>query len=352
MLDIFGPKALLGLDIGSSSIKAVQLKDLKTGYELELFDYLPIDSDLIVENVVADSQKLSDAIKALVKKAKIKTKNVVISISGHSSVIIKRITLPDMTEEVLNENIRYEAEQYVPFGIDDVNLDYQILGPADEPGQIDVILVAVKKDVLNSYISAVKDAGLTPVIVDVDAFTLENMYGANYKSEAARSVALLNVGASNTTINILKSGISAFTRDSSIGSRNHTEALMRQFSVSYEDAEKIKAGMTVNGVTPEQAAPVLDGVSEDIVMEINHSLDFFSDSPEMEAIEGLWLGGGGALVKGLKEKLSDMTGYPVSLLNPFKDIKIPKGIDAAYIESIAPIATIAVGLATRRLGDR
>ncbi|MBF0488556.1 MAG: pilus assembly protein PilM, partial [Nitrospirae bacterium] len=118
MIDIFGPKSLLGLDIGSSSIKAVQLKDLKTGYELELFDFLPIDSDLIVENVVADSEKLSGAIKALVKKAKIKTKNTVISISGHSSVIIKRITLPDMTEEVLNENIRYEAEQYVPFGID------------------------------------------------------------------------------------------------------------------------------------------------------------------------------------------------------------------------------------------
>ncbi|MBF0568801.1 MAG: type IV pilus assembly protein PilM [Nitrospirae bacterium] len=352
MIDIFGPKSLLGLDIGSSSIKAVQLKDLKTGYELELFDFLPIDSDLIVENVVADSEKLSGAIRALVKKAKIKTKNTVISISGHSSVIIKRITLPDMTEEVLNENIRYEAEQYVPFGIDDVNLDYQILGPAEEPGQIDVILVAVKKDVLSSYISAVKDAGLTPVIVDVDAFTLENMYGANYKTEASRSVALLNVGASNTTINILKSGISAFTRDSSIGSRNHTEALMNQFSLSYEDAERIKAGATVNGITPEQAAPVLDSVSEDIVMEINHSLDFFSDSPEMEAIEGLWLGGGGALVKGLKEKLSDMTGYPVTLLNPFKDIKIPKGIDAAYLASIAPIATIAVGLATRRLGDR
>ncbi|MBF0458149.1 MAG: type IV pilus assembly protein PilM [Nitrospirae bacterium] len=352
MLDLFGPKSLLGLDIGSSSIKAVQLKDGKSGYELELFDFLPIASDLIVENVVADQHSLAEAIKALIKKAKIKTKNTVISISGHSSVIIKRITLPEMTEEVLNENIRYEAEQYVPFGIDDVNLDYQILGPTDEPGQIDVILVAVKKDVLNSYISAVKEAGLVPVIVDVDAFTLENMYGANYQNESARSVALLNVGASNTTINILKNGVSAFTRDSSIGSKNHTEALMREFSVTYEAAEQIKTGMTVNGITPEQAATVIDGVSEEIVMEINHSLDFFSDSPEMEAIEGLWLGGGGALVRGLKDKLSDMTGYQVTLLNPFKNIKIPKGFDAAYIESIAPVATIAVGLATRRLGDR
>lgn len=351
-MDIFGPRSLLGLDIGSSSIKAVQLKDAKTGYELELFDVIPIPSDLIIENVVADQQKLSEAIKSLIKKAKIKAKNTVISISGHSSVIIKRITLPDMTEEVLNENIRYEAEQYVPFGIDDVNLDYQILGPAEEPGQIDVILVAVKKDVLNSYLSAVKGAGLVPVIVDVDAFTLENMYEANYQSEGAKSVALLNVGASNTTINILKNGVSAFTRDSSIGSKHHTDALMREFAVSYEEAEQIKLGQTVNGVTPEQAAPVIDGVSEEIVMEINHSLDFFSDSPEMEAIEGLWLGGGGALVKGLKEKLSEMTGYPVSVINPFKEIKLPKGIDAGYIESIAPVATIAVGLATRRLGDR
>ncbi|KWT91577.1 type IV pilus assembly protein PilM [Candidatus Magnetominusculus xianensis] len=352
MLDIFGPKSLLGLDIGSSSIKAVQLKDIKTGYELELFDYLPIQSDMIVDNVVANQQKLSEAIKALVKKAKIKAKNTVISISGHSSVIIKRITLPEMSEDVLNENIRYEAEQYVPFGIDDVNLDYQILGPAEEPGQIEVILVAVKKDALNSYIGAVKDAGLNPVIVDVDAFTLENMYEINYKSEGAKSVALLNVGASNTTINILKNGVSAFTRDSSIGSKHHTEALMREFSLNYDEAEQIKFGMTVKGITPEQADAVITGVSEEIVMEINHSLDFFSDSPEMEAIEGLWLGGGGAMVRGLKEKLSEMTGYPVTMLDPFKNIKIPKGIDADHIKFIAPIAAIAVGLATRRLGDR
>ncbi|MBF0320424.1 MAG: type IV pilus assembly protein PilM [Nitrospirae bacterium] len=352
MLDLLWPKSLLGLDIGSSSLKAVQLKELKAGFELELFDQLQIPPNLITDNTVADSQKLAESIKELIKKAKIKTKNVVISVSGHSSVIIKRITLPDMTEEVLNENIRYEAEQYVPFGIDDVNLDYQILGAAEEQGQIDVILVAVKKDVLNTYLSAVKEAGLNPVIVDVDAFTLENMYEANYQAEESKSIALLNIGASNTTINILKKGISAFTRDSSIGSKNHTEALMSEFSIPYEAAQQIKAGMTVSGITPEKAELVLTGVSEEIVMEINHSLEFFSDSPEMEPIEELMLGGGGALVKGFKEMLSERTGLPVTLLNPFKNIKIPKSFDAGYIESIAPIAAIAVGLALRRIGDR
>ncbi|MBF0564640.1 MAG: type IV pilus assembly protein PilM [Nitrospirae bacterium] len=349
---MFGSKSLLGLDIGSSYLKVVQLKDLKEGFELELFDFLQIPPNVIVDDAIADSARLTEAIKEIVKKSKAKTKNVVISISGHSSVIIKRITLPEMTEEVLNENIRFEAEQYVPFGIEDVNLDYQIVGPAEEQGQIEVVLVAVKKDLLNSYVNVVKDAGLNPVIVDVDAFSLENMYELNYKTKEEKNVAIVNIGAAKTTINILKNGVSTFTRDTSIGSSVHTEALMRELNISFETAEKVKRGESEEGIGPDHVEEILMSASEDIIMEVTRALDFFSDTPEIGSIDELMLGGGGALVKGFKDSIAARTGLEVALVNPFKNIRIPKHLEIPVLQSVAPIASVVVGLAVRRIGDR
>ena len=190
---IFGAKGSIGLDIGSSYFKVVQLKDTKKGYELELFDMLPIAPEIIVDGAIIDSLRLVDALKELIKKSRIKTKNAVIGVSGHASVIIKRISLPEMSEEDLAESIKFEAEQYVPFDIEDVNLDFQILGPREEPGQMDVILVAVKKDIINEYVTVVKEAGLNPLVVDVDAFALENMYEVNYEIEPKRNVASVNI---------------------------------------------------------------------------------------------------------------------------------------------------------------
>src|SRR5512147_2351110 len=181
---LFGGKDSIGLDIGSSYIKAVKLKESKGGYELELFHLHPLPPELIVDGSIIDSLRLVEALKEMVKAAGIKTKNVVISISGHSSVIIKRISLPEMTEEELSESIKFEAEQYVPFDIEDVNLDFQIIGPKDEPGQMDVILVAVKKDIINEYIAVVREAGFNCQVVDVNSFALENIYEVNYEIEA------------------------------------------------------------------------------------------------------------------------------------------------------------------------
>ncbi|MBF0466134.1 MAG: type IV pilus assembly protein PilM [Nitrospirae bacterium] len=354
MFDLLGSKSLLGLDIGSSCIKAVQLKETREGYELEQFDYVEIAPSVIVEDSIADSAKLVEAIKELIKKIRIKSKNVVISLSGHSSVIIKKIMLPEMTEDVLNENIRYEAEQYVPFGIEDVNLDYQILGPAEEQGQIDVVLVAVKKDFLNGYVNAVRESGLNPVIVDVDAFALENMFELNYKvkGEEPKNIAIIDVGASKTTLTILKNGVSVFTKDSSIGSILHTESLMREFKLPYETAERLKRGESVEGVSPEDVKSVLLSANDQIIMEIRRSLDYFSDSPEMEAIDEIMTGGGGSLVYGFRDGLSERTGYHVTAANPFKNIKIPKSFDLRQLDAISSLALVAVGLSTRKIGDR
>lgn len=221
----FGGRSSIGLDIGSGYLKVVQLKDIKGGYELELFDILPLPPELIVDGSIIDSLRLVDSLKEFSRKAKVKTKDVAISMAGHSSVIIKRVSMPDMSEEELSESIKFEAEQYIPFDIEDVNLDFQILGPKEEPGQMDVILVAVKRDIINEYLSVVKEAGFNCQIVDVNSFALENIYEINYEIEPGKNIALVNIGASTINMNILKGGISVFTRDSAVGSNLHTEVL-------------------------------------------------------------------------------------------------------------------------------
>jgi type IV pilus assembly protein PilM len=349
---LFKGKGSIGLDLGSSYLKTVKLRESKGSYELELFDIHTLPPELIVDGSIIDSIRLVDSIKEMIKKTGIKTKDTVISISGHSSVIIKRISLPEMSEEDLSESIKFEAEQYVPFDIEDVNLDFQILGPKEEPGEMDVILVAVKKDIINEYISVIREAGLNPIIVDIDAFALENMYGVNYEIEPEKNVALLNIGASTINMSILKGGISVFTRDSSLGSNLHTEALQREFNISYENAERLKRGEAVENVSAEDAAGVIESASEEILSEIVRSFDYYRSTTLHEDISEVLFSGGCSLLKDFASMISGRTGIETKGVDPFRNIKIPNKFDVAYIKEMAPILAVAVGLALRRQGDR
>ncbi len=344
---IFSRKSSIGVDIGSGYLKVVQLKDTKGGYELELFDILPLPPELIVDGSIIDSLRLADSLKELIRKAKIKTKDVTVGLAGHSSVIVKRVSLPEMSEEELSESIKFEAEQYIPFDIEDVNLDFQILGPKEEPGQMDVILVAVKKDIINDFLSVVKEAGLNPVIVDVNSFALENIYEVNYEIEPDKNIAIVNIGASTINMNILKGGISVFTRDSAVGSNIHTEALQREFNITYEAAERLKKGEPFENVSPEDALSVMELASEEIIGEVNRSIEYFN-----EDINEVILSGGCALIKDFPKLLAEKIGIEVKVMNPFKNIKIPKRFDITYIEEIVPLAAVAAGLALRQPGDR
>ena len=348
----FSGKGSVGLDIGSSYIKAVKLKESKGGYELELCQLHSLPPELIVDGSIIDSLRLVDSLKEMIKTAGIKAQNAAISISGHSSVIIKRISLPEMSEEELSESIKFEAEQYVPFDIEDVNLDFQIIGPKDEPGQMDVILVAVKKDIINEYIQVVKEAGLMPVVVDIDSFALENMYGINYEIEPGKNVALLNIGASTINMSILKGGISVFTRDSSLGSNLHTEALQREFNITYELAEKLKRGESVENVSRENAHAVIEAASEEILSEINRSFDYYRSTTVHEDIAEVILSGGCGLIKNFASMIAERSGIETKIAEPFRNVRIPKKFDVAYIEEIAPMMAVAVGLALRNQGDR
>ena len=290
-----------------------------------------------------------ESIRQLVKQAKVKSKVCALGIAGHASVIIRRISLPEMSEEELAESIKFEAEQHIPFDIDDVNIDFQILGPLeDEPGQMDVMLVAWKKDSVNEYTSVVREA----VVVDVNAFCVGNAYEISNEIEPDRSVALVNIGASTINLNILKGGITVFTRDSAVGSNMHTEALMREFGIEHEAAEMLKMGEAVDGAGPEDAAPVLEQASDEIVGEIARSIEYYQSTGYMEEIHEIVLSGGGALIPGFSEMLAQSVGLEVRLAEPFRNINIPGKFDVTFLEEMGPIATVALGLAIRRQGDR
>ncbi len=346
-----GRRRVLGLDIGSSLIKAVELREQKSGYELQFFDTYPLPHDVIVDGAVMDSIRLSETLREFFSKKKIKTKDVSIALAGHSSVMVKRIPLPEMSEEELSESIRFEAEQYIPFPIDEVNIDFQILGPRPEAGQMDVMIVAAKKDVMNEYITVLKDAGLNPVVVDVAAFALSNMYELNYEIEPNRVVALFNIGASTMNMCVIVGGIPVLARDSSAGSNTITEALQREFHLSYEDAERLKKGVALQTVSLEDAEPVMVSASEEIFQEVSRSIEYYR-SQAGEDVQEIILSGGTALMKNFPQALSDRLGVEVRVAEPFRNIKIPKKFDPLLIDEIGPLAAVAVGLAIRRPDDR
>lgn len=345
----------IGLDIGATYIKAVQLKDAPDGYELAFFDMVPVPPGLIAEGVISDKAAIIGCVKELMKKAGVRSGDAVIGVSGHSSVIIKRITIPMMGEEELNTSMRYEAEQYIPFDINEVNIDFQILGPKpDEEGQMEVLLVAVKKNVVNDLVEIAESAGLDIIMADVDPFALTNMYEFNYDNAEGQIVAMVNIGATNTIINILQNGLPVFTRDSAIGSNHHSEALEHGLSiaVSREDIELLKAGRSVDGVNAEHAESLITAASEEIYSEISRSFEYFRSSIGYEEINTIILSGGAALIKGFPEMLGERLGVEVEVADPFKRIKVPEGPTKMLLKDMAPIAAVAFGLALRREGDR
>jgi len=348
-------RPLFGLDIGSSTIKIVQIREVKKKYYLEKFGIKALAPEMIVDGTVMDAGRVVEALKELLAEQKVKLKDVAISISGHS-VIVKKINLPVMTEEELEESIKWEAEQYIPFDINDVNIDFHILGTAegqDGQPQMSVLLVAAKKDKLNEYGALVAEAGLTPLVVDVDAFTIENMYCTNYDIQENEIVALVNIGASVMNINILKNAMSAFTRDISVGGNRYTETIQKELNLSYEDAERAKLIENPEGLNPETLVAVINTVNSEVAGEITRSIDYFKTTAMQENIDRVVLCGGAANSRGLLPLIAERLGVPVELANPFNRIEIDKKLfDIDKLLEVAPQAAVGVGLALRKMGDR
>jgi len=345
-------KNVIGLDIGSSSVKLVELREGKNGYKLQHLAISPLPPEAIVDGALMDSVTIIDTIRDLVTSTT-KTRDVATSVSGHS-VIVKKITLPFMTEAELEDSIQWEAERHIPFDINDVNLDFQILGSgAENPDLMDVILVAAKKDIINDYVSVIMEAGLSPLVVDIDAFALENMLGVNYDLEKDEIVAVANVGSSVTSINILKNNMSAFTRDVFKGGKQITEEIQRQLHVDYEEAEKIKVGQKGDASSQGVVDGVLKSASESLAVEIGNSIEFFQSTGTYQKIKKLFLSGGGSKIKDFDVVLQQQIGVPVEMANPFKRIEYSeKDFDLEYLRDIGPVMAVGVGLASRKVGDK
>ncbi len=347
----------IGLDIGSSHVKLMELEeDPKTGrHRLVNFGMAKLPPEAIVDGAVMNTNVIVDAIRELVQRHRVKTKNVSASVSGNS-VIIKRINLPLMTSDELEESIQWEAEQYIPFDINDVNIDVQILeGASEDPGQMEVLLVAARKELVNEYQALIQQAGLKPTVIDVDAFSISNMFELNY-DVPAESVALVNVGASNVNIHVLRNGVSAFTRDIAAGGRQFTEEIQRTLNISYEEAEAMKVGgddRDQASVVPEEIERVLANVGENLATEVQRSLDFYLSTAADGGLARVYLSGGAARTPGLARAISKQTGLPAEIIDPFRRIQIDeRAFNPAFLNDIAPQAAVVVGLAMRRPGDK
>ena len=354
---------LVGLDIGSSSIKVGEIIDTKNGRMLKNFGMAPVPPGMIEEGVIRDHDAVAEIIRGLFKTTGIKEHNTALSIGGFS-IIVKNIAVQTMTEEELQETIQLEAEQYIPFDISDVNLDFHIIGENElNANQMDVILVAAKKEMIDDYMHLIHLAKLNPIILDVDAFALQNIFELTYGApeseqfpetqEEEESVALIDIGASKTSLNIVKGMSSVFMRDVSLGCGQINQKIISLAKCTPEESEEIKLSENPEKVSQNDLVEITTTIVNDWCMEIRRALDFFYSTYPEGHVKKIVLSGGGAHIKEFRDLLSVETSTDVETINPFKGLDIDAGrFETSYLEKVAPQAAICMGLAIRRVDDK
>ncbi|MBW2432156.1 MAG: type IV pilus assembly protein PilM [Deltaproteobacteria bacterium] len=349
---VFGKKDnLVGLDIGSRSLKAAEIIESKRGRELKRFGVTDIPHGAIEDGTINDPEAVAESIRQLFKGHSIKERNVAISIGGYS-VIVKKIAVQTMDEEQLQETIHFEAEQYIPFDISDVNLDFQILGPNEtNPNQMNVFLVAAKKEMVDDYYNLANLAGLNPCIIDVEAFALQNTFEVGY-DPGDDNIALIDIGASKTSLNILKGNNSVFMRDVSLGCSQINQKIISLADCNFDDAENLKFGGNPDRLSAEDLKEIVSSVVADWCTEIRRALDFFYSTYPDDQIKRIFLSGGGASIREFRELLGVEASAEVETINPFKGIYVGDRFDPEFIKQIAPQAAITVGLALRKVNDK
>jgi type IV pilus assembly protein PilM len=340
-------KLLVGVDIGSHAVKVCQLQKTGSGYSLISLGSATLPPGSVEDGVLQEPERVGEVITNLFKNLKFrKNTKVAISISGYS-VIVKKIKLDVMDQKELAKYLADEAEQYIPFDIDDVYLDFQDLKTArEEYDQTDIMLVAAKKDVVDGYLDMLRQIKLVPLLVDVDGFALENIWTTTQKSR--ENIALVDIGAEKMNINIIINGTSVLARDIVVGSQQLTDRIASTFNISEEEAEKIKLGVIEAGDREEELKEIFNSVCTNWVFEVQKAIDLYRSKNPDKPIAKIVLSGGGSKVNGIAEFISKETGIEVVRFNPFADMKFnEKKIDRDYIEGIAPEMAIAAGLAIR-----
>lgn len=344
---------VLGLDIGTRVIKLVEVQQTRKQLQLSYVGCCPLPDGVIVEKEIRQPEELAEAIASLYQNSKSKTTNVCLAVAG-KSVITKQITLNSMTDQELEKVIMVEAEPYIPFPMEDVNLDFVILGDSpDRPGLMDVLLVAVKKDFLTQYLDIVTSLNLAPVVVDMDCYALEVMFDYCYPDVEDETVALINVGASLTNINILISGTSHFVRDLPLGGDLLSQDIIRVFNVNFMQAENIKRGAVLGNISPINLQSLFARHVDLLVSELKKTLDFFATNVSRKSVQSIFLSGGGAAIHGFSAALESETGLPVYLVDPFRLVSVdPNQFDSDYLSRIGPSMAIAFGLSMRHERDK
>ncbi len=337
---------IIGVDIGSHAVKVCQLQKAGSDYRLLAVGSAAITPGAVEDGVLQDPEEVANAISELFKNLKIKNKRVGISISGYS-VIVKKINLDVMTDEELSDYIAEEAEQYIPFDIEDVYLDFQVIkSDREDNDRCEVMLVAAKKEVIDDYLDLLQEQKLLPVLVDVDGFALENIW--ENASSSRGNVALVDIGASKMNINIIADGSSVLARDVVVGSEQLTDQIAGALEIEFEKAEKLKLGQIPAGEYQEELEEIFTQTCTQWVLEIKKAIDLYLSNNPDKPLATLVLSGGGSKVRGLKKYIADETGLEVVAFNPFANMTLnEKKIDREYLEAIAPEMAIAAGLAIR-----
>lgn len=339
-----GGNSVTGLSIGTSSIKLVELKRSGRGWRLAHFGFIPLPEDSVVNREIINPVSLIESTRSLIERAKPKNRAVCTAISG-TALIIKKMTLESVQAKDLEEQVFWEAEQYLPFDVSEVVLDYQVLSKTKE-NKTEVLLVAVKKSVLDSYMSVVEEAGLKPKIVDTDFFAIQNAYELNYPQSPNEATALIDIGASGMKLCIVHRGVPIFTKDSALGGRSLTADIQKHLNLSYVDAENLKSGQS--GQVPQEVSDLMGVAADNMAQEIKRTLDFYSASGTGPRVSLTLLAGGSAKISNLTQVIEEHTGVKTQLLNPFATIQVDSRMFTQdYIAAIAPLAAVPLGLALR-----
>ncbi len=346
---LFGKKkSVAGLDIGSSSVKIVELEGKMNSLSLTSLGFENLPGDTIVDGQIMEMNAVSEVIQNICRDHQIKSTKFVTGVSGHS-VIIKSIVLPPMSQDELDESIDWHAEEHIPFDLSEVTLDYHVTSETAE--EMSVLIAACKRERIDNVKQAIQMAGKEPVIIDVDTFALQNCYELNYQPSPDDTVALLNIGASTMNINLVHGVNSIFTRDITMGGSQFTDILQRNLGVSYQDAESLKRGVSESGGVEETAIePLMSNVMELVAMEVQKTFDFYRATADDGGlvVQKILLSGGGSKMLRLPEELSKKLELPVEILDPFRQIKVDtRKFDPNYLSEIMPEMAVAVGLAMR-----
>lgn len=346
-------KQCIGLDIGSSSIKLTQMSLTKTGAQLASFGVQPLPPQSIVEGTIMDHSAVADAIRSLWKQLKLKNKEVAIALAGHS-VIIKKIAVPSMSPDELETNIRTEAEHHIPFGKDEVEIDFHVTNPQNANGQTELLLVAAKREVVADYVQVVREAQLIPSVVDVAAFASQNAYELNYTPDGRETVVLVTVGAATSNINVVRGQTSLFTRDITVGGNNLSEEIQKRLGITVDEAEayKIGGGEGATGVVPQEAVRAMEAAAESMAGEFQRSIDFFLATTPDASLTRILVGGGSAKAAPLLRALEKRSRLNVEPIDVWRRIELPAGADRSFTDLHSCDAIVSVGLAMRAGGDR